>query len=409
MNRPNLLYITPVVPERTGNGVSMRAYNVLKALSTHYCVYLLVVSTLSRNYAPGRDISEICKSVAYLPPGLGRDFRLYVRLLAHKIAPDFYNKRTSHPMEWLYITPERARYVARIFRDIQFDVVHVFRLYMGPYARLLTEGNFSGASQLDLDDIESLTRRRLSELFALNGDARMASRMRSEAEKYEAIERILLPTFDRVFVCSEQDRDRLSQQYQSKRFEVISNVIHIPAGETKECTSTPFTFLFVGSLRYYPNSEGIIHFCEKVLPLLRRKARAAFVVAVVGDGISREDARRLSLIKEVNLIGRVHDVGPYYGNAHCVLVPIRAGGGTRIKVLEAFAYRRPVVSTTIGIEGINVQHEKHALIADTEDMFAEHCMRLMTDPKLRKRLTDNAFHLVEESYNMELLKEQIPI
>lgn len=246
-------------------------------------------------------------------------------------------------------------------------------------------------------------------MFALNGDAGMASGMRSEAEKYEEIEKSMLPGFDRVFVCSAPDRERLCQQYQCRRVEVIPNVVHIPAGEMKESNSTPFTFLFVGSLRYYPNSEGVIHFCEKVLPLLRGKACASFVVTVVGDGISRKDAGRLSRIKEVNLTGPVQDVGPYYRNAHCVLVPIRAGGGTRIKALEAFAYRRPVLSTTIGVEGINVQHEKHVLIADTDDMFAEHCMRLMTDPKLRKRLTENAFHLVVESHNMELLKEQIPI
>ncbi len=403
-NRPRLLYITPAVPKSTGNGASMRAYSVLKALSSQYSVYLLVVSTFFENNPPGRDVSEMCRDVIYLAPGRGMDFSLTTRLRAHQIAPNFFSRCSSRPMEWLYITPKRLKTVARMFRGIQFDIIHAFRLYMAPYALLFRGKDFSGVCQLDLDDIESLTRERLSGLFALNGKAEMSARMASEATKYKDIEKSVLTGFDRVFVCSSLDRERLSQQYQCKRVEVIPNVVQIPEEETKESKSTPFTFLFVGSLSYYPNSEGIMYFCERVLPLLRRKAHSEFIVTIVGEGISRKDASSLSRIKGVNLIGRVGDVSPCYRNAHSVLIPIRAGGGTRVKALEAFAYKRPVVSTTIGVEGIDVQHEKHLLIADAEEMFAENCLRIMTDRALRKRLADNAFHLVAECHNMERLK-----
>jgi polysaccharide biosynthesis protein PslH len=405
MNKPRLLYITPAVPSRTGNGPSMRAYSVLKALSSQYAVYLLVVSTLFKNHSLDRDVSEMCQDVAHLPLGLGMEFSLTARLLAQKIAPRLFTKHWSHPMEWLYITPKRLKSVAQMFRGIQFDVIHVFRLYMAPYAFLFSGENFSGVCQLDLDDIESLTRERLSGLFALNGDAEMSSRMSSEATKYKDIEKSMLSGFARVFVCSSLDQEKLCQRHQCRRVEVIPNVVQIPEEETEESVSTPFNFLFVGSLGYYPNSEGIIYFCKKVLPLLRRKANSEFVVTIVGDGISRKDARSLSRIKVVNLIGWVEDVSPYYRNAHSVIIPLRAGGGTRVKAIEAFAYKKPVVSTTIGVEGIDVQHEKHVLIADTEYIFAESCLRIMTDPALRKRLVDNAFLLVTEFHNMELIKE----
>ncbi len=407
MSKPKLLYITPTVPKPSGNGLSMRAYNVLRALSSKYSIYLLIVPTCEEPPL-SLAVAESCQGVACLPLGLGMDFSLTARLLAQKIAPRLFSRCSSHPMEWLYITPKRLKSVARMFRGVQFDIIHVFRLYMAPYALPFRGDDFSGVCQLDLDDIESLTRRRLAELYALNGDARMASCMKAETKKYEALERNLLPRFDRIFVCSSPDKDRLARQHKGVKFETIPNVVRIP-GETIENPRGTFTILFVGSLGYYPNSEGIIFFCERVLPVLRRKSDAAFSVKVVGDGISPKIARRLSSIPELSLVGCVPNVGTYYRNAHMVIVPIRAGGGTRIKALEAFAYRRPVVSTTIGVEGIDVQHEQHALIADTEEMFAENCFRIMTDRALRGRLVDNAFHLVTEFHNMELLKDHEPI
>src|SRR5205814_10238117 len=97
----------------------------------------------------------------------------------------------------------------------------------------------------------------------------------------------------------------------------------------------------------------------------------------------------------------VPDAAPCYRAADAIVVPVRAGGGTRIKVLEAFSYRRPVVSTSIGIEGIDAHDAEHVLLADTADVFAEQCVRLMRDAALAERLTEDALSLVKRAYSLE--------
>jgi glycosyltransferase involved in cell wall biosynthesis len=122
-----------------------------------------------------------------------------------------------------------------------------------------------------------------------------------------------------------------------------------------------------------------------------------FTTTIVGNAPS-DEVRRLAAEPGVCVAGPVPDMAPWYGEADAVVVPIRAGGGTRIKVLEAFSYRRPVVSTTLGVEGIDVRHDEHLLIGDTPETFAEECCRLMADPALAHRLVEGAYSLLIERY-----------
>jgi hypothetical protein len=123
----------------------------------------------------------------------------------------------------------------------------------------------------------------------------------------------------------------------------------------------PFTFLFVGTLGYYPNEDAVAYFCAEVLARLRGAAAGQFQVDVIGTG-GLPILSRLSGPPEVRVLGPVHAIAPAYAEPNAVIVPVRAGGGTRIKVLEAFAFQRPVVSTSLGVEGIDACPEEHVLI-----------------------------------------------
>ena len=109
----------------------------------------------------------------------------------------------------------------------------------------------------------------------------------------------------------------------------------------------------------------------------------------------------------MRLVGAVPDVAPWYAEADAVVVPIRAGGGTRIKALEAFSYRRPVVGTSIGLEGIEVRPEEHVLIGDTPAELAAQCARLMADPKPAEALVERAFELFLRSYSTAALAKRM--
>jgi glycosyltransferase involved in cell wall biosynthesis len=158
--------------------------------------------------------------------------------------------------------------------------------------------------------------------------------------------------------------------------------------------------LFVGTLGYYPNEEGIVYFCTRVLPLIRQASPRDVRVLVVGPGASPA-IQDVAHARDVSLIGPVPDVRTVYRDADAVIVPIRAGGGTRIKVLEAFSYRRPVVATTLGVEGIAAQSGEHFLRGDTPAELADACLRLLVSPPLAERLADNAYVLFRHAYTIE--------
>jgi glycosyltransferase involved in cell wall biosynthesis len=187
---------------------------------------------------------------------------------------------------------------------------------------------------------------------------------------------------------------------------VLPNALPMPEPLGPPASDAPFTFLFVGTLGYFPNQDAIVTFCREILPALRRMATRPFRVTVVGTGATPA-IRALAAIPDVEVLGAVDDVAEAYRRAHAAIVPIRAGGGTRIKILEAFAYRRPVVTTTIGVEGIAARHGEHVLLADAPSDFARQCARLIASPGLVEKLARQAEALFQTEYTLAALGRRI--
>lgn len=167
----------------------------------------------------------------------------------------------------------------------------------------------------------------------------------------------------------------------------------------------PERLLFVGTLRYWPNAEGVRFFVTQVLPRLRdRIPGIEFVVA--GADPSPE---LVELAKEpgVRLVGRVPDPRPWLEQAGAVVVPLLSGSGTRLKVLEAFAAGRPVVSTRLGAAGLEVEDGVHLLLADSPEEMATTIARLVESPGLRERLVENAWRLVDERYRWATIGQRL--
>jgi glycosyltransferase involved in cell wall biosynthesis len=123
-------------------------------------------------------------------------------------------------------------------------------------------------------------------------------------------------------------------------------------------------------------------------------------VLIAGQGLPAALKKELANIQEIQLMGWVDDPGAFYGKVDAALVPIRAGGGTRIKMLEAFACKRPVVATSIGAEGLEAAPETHFLLGDSAEDFADQCVRIMDDKGLGSRLVEKAFTLVKRKYGL---------
>lgn len=381
---PTILYICPVIPATTGNGLAMRAGMVLQALAAQYRVFLLVVPLYPSPAGPlPPELAALCQATAIVRRPSPRPPVLQTR-----------DGQARERQEWI----EAA---GKALRGVRFDIVHVFRLATVPFASpyLKRRGLKRPKRHLDLDDIESVTRRRIAALYRLNGNAAAARFEDNEARRGEALEHAVLRDFDRVYICSHADRAIL-QPHARAELCVLPNAVRLPESLPVELGRREFTMLFVGTLGYYPNEDAVMYFCREVLPLIRQQATRAFRFRIVGPN-APQSVTELSQLPEVEVIGGVPDMAPWYREADAVVVPIRAGGGTRIKVLEAFSYGRPVVSTSIGIEGIDAQDGEHMLIGDMPVTFAERCLQLMAEPQLADQLATNALSLVKGAYTIE--------
>ena len=396
------------MPALTGNGLAMRAGMMLEALAGDSDAYLLVIPVVAAPFdAVDRRISSWCARIAIHPVARRVDplFRLIARI---KDPRERLAAHASYPRPSLcrFATTGSVHDAAQLFEGIVFREVHVFRLYMAPFAEpyLRASPAVRPACRLDLDDHESRTRRRLADLYDAAGETMAASLERLEAAKYSAMERQYLPLFDRVYVASSEDRLEIIQQPGYDNTTVIPNAVRLPAATPPRRAHTPFTFLFVGTLGYYPNEDAALFFCSEILPRLRQTAGKPFRVLIVGANPSPR-VRALSAHPEVTVTGMVPDLTGYYRDADAVVLPLRAGGGTRIKLLEAFSYRRPVVCTTFGAEGIDARHQVHLLIGDTPDDFAKQCLPLMETPALGRELAARAYRFVRTNHSPERIRE----
>lgn len=159
--------------------------------------------------------------------------------------------------------------------------------------------------------------------------------------------------------------------------------------------------LFCGSLNYQPNIEGIRWFYDAIMPILRDKL-SDFEVIIIGNCESLDEFQYLFEDPNINLIGRVDDVAPYYHNSMISIVPLLSGSGIRLKITESMSFGCPVVSTTLGAEGIEYD-EDSIFIADTPEQFSEDIILLLQDVQLRNKLRMNGRSLVEQKYDWKIL------
>jgi polysaccharide biosynthesis protein PslH len=164
------------------------------------------------------------------------------------------------------------------------------------------------------------------------------------------------------------------------------------------------TLVFTGSMDWMPNDDGVLWFLEEVFPQIRRVIPDV-QCAIVGRSPS-DRVKALATRFGVEVSGRVPDVRPYLARAHVAIVPLRVGGGTRLKIFEAMAMNLPVVSTTIGAEGLPVQDGVHLCVADTAADFARACAELLGDPETAGAMGETAGALVRQEFSWEKIAAQ---
>jgi glycosyltransferase involved in cell wall biosynthesis len=167
----------------------------------------------------------------------------------------------------------------------------------------------------------------------------------------------------------------------------------------------PPELLFTGTMHYAPNRDGILWFASEIWPQILTHVPEARLLVVGRQPDAR--VRRLERdFEHVEVTGEVSEMRPYFERATAVIVPLRSGGGTRLKILDAFGSARPVVSTRIGAQGIDVQDGEQLLLGDEPEEFAQQVVRLLGDADLRSRLSTNGRRLIDERYHWRAIAKQ---
>jgi glycosyltransferase involved in cell wall biosynthesis len=202
---------------------------------------------------------------------------------------------------------------------------------------------------------------------------------------------------------SEVDRSLVLRENPNLNVDVIPNGVDTKDYQMLPYEETTSNIIFVGDMGYLPNVDAIQFFHKEILPHIQGIIPNVEIWVV---GIDPPDVLKQLEGKTVHVTGRVEDVRLYYQRSNICVIPLRAGGGTRLKILEAMALGRPVVSTTIGCEGLEVIDGEHIFIADDPKEFAKKTLLLLTNQQIRKQIIQNARHLVETHYDWDILADR---
>lgn len=378
-----VLLLTQVLPYPPDSGPKVKTWNVLKYLAERHEVTL--VSFVRGNQSPdAAHLRRYCQSVHTLPMerGVVQDGLAMVRSLL-----------AGQP--WMMVRDDRSamrRLVSRLAAELSFDVIHADQLNMAQYAARV-RGAFK---VLDAHNALWLLYKRLAATMRPGPRKWLLERDWRLLKRYEGG---MVRSFDAVLAVSEEDRAALLEAAGIDR-SITVIPIAIDTDEVRPVARQPGAnhILHLGTMYWPPNTDGVMWFIHEVLPYIRQH-RPDVVFDVVGSRpppALRELGQNSS---SINVTGYVADLIPYLKQVGAFVVPLRAGGGMRVKILNALAQRLPIVSTSLGAEGIAVADGEQILLADQPADFAAAVLRVLEHPDLAARLGTAGHHLVEQCYD----------
>lgn len=372
-----VLFLSRWFPHPSNNGSKLRIYNLLRGLAQRHQVTLLSFADQPEVDAHAPEVRTLCREVHVIP---WKEFELQ----SWRARLGFFGLTPRSALDTF--SPEMAGRIQQTLATRDYDLVIASQWPMAGY------GRYWGGLAAVFEEIEVGVP---FERFARATSRWSRFRYGLTWAKHRAYLARLLRHFRACTVVSEQERRLLSAAvpgYQA--IEVIPNCINLVEYSDVHESPRANSLIFTGSFRYFANHDAMTWFLQEVYPRIQAQVPEVSLV-ITGDHAGRP----LPPAHNVTLTGFVDDVRPLIASAWASLVPIRVGGGTRLKLLEAMALGTPVVATSKGAEGLEVQDGEHILIADTPEAFARAVLRLLGEPGLRGRLADAASALVRDKYD----------
>lgn len=380
--RPRVLLVLPyqVYPPHHGGGV--RLYNLIRRLATTVDLYLIVFSSIGEDDVQREALMPHCR-------------QLWFHHWQPRLRPD--RMRLRPPNAQIFWSEEVADRIRAVVQEHDIDIVQLEHTELGQYLASVPAGV---PTLLTEHDVAFRTHQRRLELGfdRRYPESQVFCGSRADVRRIFLYEIDACRAADLVHVMSSYDGDLLARYMPDgwQRLRVAANGVDC-ASFAPETGAPRRGVLFVGNFQNLPNQDGLEFMAAEVWPLVRRRCPEA-TLSVVGSHAD-DRTRRCTGSDGIELIGEVERVEPYYQSHRVMIAPIRAGSGTRLKILEAFAAGIPVVSTTIGAEGIDARPGQHLLVADDAASFANGIIRLLTDDELHESISSASTALSRERYD----------
>lgn len=391
--RRNALVLANRLPYPLDDGWKLRTYHIVRALARRADTTLL---TFHRD-DERRQVEEFRRSldapveVISVPPPRSYSFTRVLLGLVSSTPIYVWNNRSRH----------FKRELDHLLRRRRYTVVVAELTAMYPYLSAIAADTLR---VVDTHNVDSLLLRRYSRQMQSTVRRYYA---RHTARKLERFESQVYRDACVTWVCSEEERRHIEGTVESSNTWVVPNGVDIerlrPPVENR---ITRGRLVFCGRMDYYPNTDAVAHFAEAVLPQLRQIDCSTEFWAV-GQAVPPRLRELADRTPGLRLTGRVDDVRPFLAEAEVIVVPLRVGGGTRLKILEAMAMARPIVSSTVGAEGLEIEPGRDLLLADGPAAFVTAVRSLQENRAYAEQLGKRARETVCRTYAWDRIEEPL--
>jgi glycosyltransferase involved in cell wall biosynthesis len=392
----HVVIVDEELPYPLNSGKRIRTFELISRLASKHRISYLCHRNADQEEA--RDAERVFRHYGIEPIVVDR-------AVPPKSGPTFYARLAVNLFSLLpySVASHTSRALIEAARRLQScDQVDLWQAEWTPYAQTL-QAIKAGPRVIMAHNVESQIWRRYYE-----AESNLARKwyIGEQCRKFHQFEYYAYQHASWVLAVSREDARRIREELGGKQVEVVDNGVDIEAYRRPvDHRRIEGQLLFVGSLDWRPNVDAVEQLLSVIWPVLREK-RSDARLCIVGRNPSKELQRRIREMPGVELHADVADVRPYYWSSSVLVVPLRIGGGSRLKILEAFAAGLPVVSTRVGAEGLEVK-EGDLTLVENNDQIALATLRLLEDTPRRSDQTARALRLVESRYEWSRLADRL--
>lgn len=394
----NILFVTPYLPSPPGFGGARRIQGLMAGLARSHHVSVLSLVNTHESHAHSVEATGAYAHQVWTVPN-----HAFSIPRTGKRALQLRSLGSRKSFEWrTHVLPEMEAELRAVLGRNRYDVVNFEFSQMAPYRRVFDGAPGRPAVVLDEHNIEFEILRRTAASETAIG-RRIYNSVNWRKLRLEEVS--AWRDVDGCAVTSAHDQELLLKELPQTRTAIVPNAVDLDFFKPRPDAPPPEpgSILFFGANNYFPNADGLRFFLNEIFPLVR-KALPAAKLKVVGH---TPDQLRALANEFVEMKGFVPDLRAEIERAAVVIAPLRVGGGTRLKILEAMAMARPVVSTRQGAEGLDVVDGKQILLADAPEAFAAKVVQVLQDEGLARRLGEAARQLVVSRYGWDASVAQL--